>query len=152
MVKKGHKYVTLSQINVPRVMIMSQKLGKFIWHMGTFIGQWGTFRYGGSIIWDEMEGHLFDKKGHLFWEGSQFWCKLLGGRNVDHVYEPSGFLAPKVSSQQSLKERCYYDTLAVGHNKLWQGSDQTFHHLVAQDPWIDVSVQQKLADRRISRL
>ena len=30
MVKKGHKYVTLLQINVPRVMILSQKLGTFI--------------------------------------------------------------------------------------------------------------------------
>ena len=26
MVKKGHKYVTLLQINVPEVMILSQKL------------------------------------------------------------------------------------------------------------------------------
>ena len=30
IVKKGHKYVIFLQINVPRVMIMSQKLGKFI--------------------------------------------------------------------------------------------------------------------------
>ena len=30
MVKKGHKYVTLLQMNVPRVMILSQKHGKFI--------------------------------------------------------------------------------------------------------------------------
>ena len=30
MVKMGHKYVTLLQMNVPRVMILSQKLGKFI--------------------------------------------------------------------------------------------------------------------------
>ena len=31
MVKKGHKYVTLLQKNVPRVLILSQKLEKFIW-------------------------------------------------------------------------------------------------------------------------
>ena len=31
MVKKEHKYVTLLQVNVPRVMSLSQKLGKFIW-------------------------------------------------------------------------------------------------------------------------
>ena len=30
MIKKGHKYVTLLRINVPVVMILSQKLGKFI--------------------------------------------------------------------------------------------------------------------------
>ena len=30
MVKNGHKYVTHLQINVPRVMILSQKLEKFI--------------------------------------------------------------------------------------------------------------------------
>ena len=30
MVKKGHKYVTLLQINVPRAVILSQKPGKFI--------------------------------------------------------------------------------------------------------------------------
>ena len=30
MVKKGDKYVTLLQINVPRVMILSQKLEIFI--------------------------------------------------------------------------------------------------------------------------
>ena len=30
MVKKGPTYVTLLQINVPRVMILSQKLGKYI--------------------------------------------------------------------------------------------------------------------------
>ena len=29
MLKGGHKYVTLLQINVPRVMILSQKLGNF---------------------------------------------------------------------------------------------------------------------------
>ena len=28
MVKKGHKYVNLLQINVPRAMILSQKRGK----------------------------------------------------------------------------------------------------------------------------
>ena len=51
MVKKGHKYVTLLQINVPRVMILPQKLsfdkGTFIWDGGSFIWQWGTF------IWQE---------------------------------------------------------------------------------------------------
>ena len=31
MVKKGHKFVTFLQINVPRVIILSQKLRKFIW-------------------------------------------------------------------------------------------------------------------------
>ena len=45
MVKKGHKYVTLLQINVPRVMILSQKLGTFIWQ--------------GDIFFDS-EGHLFE--------------------------------------------------------------------------------------------
>ena len=30
MAKKGLKYVTLRQINVPRVMILSQNLGKII--------------------------------------------------------------------------------------------------------------------------
>ena len=30
MVKKGHKYVTLLQMNDPRVMILHQKLGEFI--------------------------------------------------------------------------------------------------------------------------
>ena len=30
MVKKGHKYATLLQINVPKVMILPQKLGKLI--------------------------------------------------------------------------------------------------------------------------
>ena len=37
MVKKGHKYVTLLQINVPRVMILSQKLGTFIWQGDIFL-------------------------------------------------------------------------------------------------------------------
>ena len=36
MVKKGHKYVTLLQINVPRVLILPQKLGIFF-DKGTFI-------------------------------------------------------------------------------------------------------------------
>ena len=36
MVKKGHKYVTLSQINVLRVMILSQKLGN-LFDKGTLI-------------------------------------------------------------------------------------------------------------------
>ena len=36
MVKKGHKYVTLLQINVPRVMILSQNLGN-LFDKGTFI-------------------------------------------------------------------------------------------------------------------
>ena len=36
MVKKGHKYVTLLQINVPRVMILSQKLGN-LFDKGTVI-------------------------------------------------------------------------------------------------------------------
>ena len=35
MVRKGHKYVALLQKNVPRVMILSQKLGKFIWQADT---------------------------------------------------------------------------------------------------------------------
>ena len=30
MVKKGHKFVTLLQMNVPSDMILSHKLGKFI--------------------------------------------------------------------------------------------------------------------------
>ena len=30
MVKEGHKYVTLLQINVPRIMILTRKLGTFI--------------------------------------------------------------------------------------------------------------------------
>ena len=30
MLKKGHKYVILLQINASKVMILSQKLGKFI--------------------------------------------------------------------------------------------------------------------------
>ena len=40
MVKNGHKYVIILQINVPRVMILSQKLGKCIWQWGTFIWDW----------------------------------------------------------------------------------------------------------------
>ena len=87
MVKKGHKYVTLLQINVPRVMILSQK------PCNIYLTRGHLFDSGGHLF--EMEGHLFDKeghvfdgKGHIFWEGSQFCFKLLGGQNFDHVYEP----------------------------------------------------------------
>ena len=70
MVKKGHKYVTLWQINVPtRVMVLSQKLGYFI-DKGTFhlLDSERHFVWdGGSFIW--QGGHLFDRKGHLLWEG-----------------------------------------------------------------------------------
>ena len=53
MVRKGHKYVTLSQINVPRIMILSQKLGKFIWQGDIYL-QRGTYIWdGGSFIWQE---------------------------------------------------------------------------------------------------
>ena len=51
MVKKGHKYMTLLQINVPSVMILSQKLGNL-------------FDLEGHLFY--LEGHLFDRKGHLF--------------------------------------------------------------------------------------
>ena len=65
---------------------MSQKFGTFIGQGDIFL-QWGTFIWDGrSFIWQEK--HLFDGKGLLFWEGSQFCYKLLGGRNFDHVYEP----------------------------------------------------------------
>ena len=53
--------------------------GKFIWE--------GDFFYREGHLF-EMEGHLLDKEGHLFWEGSQFWYKLLGGHIFDYVYEP----------------------------------------------------------------
>ena len=53
MVKKGHKYVTPLQINVPWVMILSQKLGN-LFDKGTFIWQWGSFIWqGGTSIWQE---------------------------------------------------------------------------------------------------
>ena len=60
MVKKGHKYVTLLEINVPGVMILSQKLGNFIWQgdifwqRGTFIWDVRSFIWkGGTFIWQE---------------------------------------------------------------------------------------------------
>ena len=53
MDKMGHKYLTLWQINVPRVMILSQNLG-YLFDNGTFIWQWGTFIWqGGTFIWQE---------------------------------------------------------------------------------------------------
>ena len=74
MVKKGHKYVTLLQINVPRVMNMSQKICLTRGHI---------FDSEGHLF--EMEGHLFDRKGHLFdRKGHLFERKglsLLKGRN-----------------------------------------------------------------------
>ena len=45
--------VTLMKINVPRVMILSQKLGIFFF-----------FLTRGHLL--DSEGHLFEIKGHLF--------------------------------------------------------------------------------------
>ena len=87
MVKKAHKNVTLLQINVPRVMILSQKLGKFIWPRGHLFDSEGhLFEMAGHLF--DSEGHLSDRKGHLFWKESPFCYKFLGGRNFDSVYEP----------------------------------------------------------------
>ena len=70
MVKKGHKYVTLFQINVPRVMILSQKLGTFF-DKGTFIWQRGTFnRDEGPFLW---QGETLVWQGRTFiWDGGSF--------------------------------------------------------------------------------
>ena len=59
MVKYGHKYVTLLQINVPRVMILSQKLKT----REIYLSRGHLFDSEGHLF--EMEGHLFDSKGHI---------------------------------------------------------------------------------------
>ena len=116
MVKKGHKYVTLLQINVPKVMILSKKLVKNILRRGHL------FEMEGHLF--DKEGHLFDGKGHLFWEASQFCYKLLGGRNFDHVYEPlllpiCHFILdhttnyPFARRHQDSKRRSYYFSLST---------------------------------------
>ena len=72
MVKKGHKYVTFLQINVHRVMILSQKLGKFIW-------RWDIYLIKRVIYLTRRD--IYFEKGHNF-------VKKNRGRNFDHVYEP----------------------------------------------------------------
>ena len=55
---KGHKYVTFLQINVPWVMILLQKLGKFIWQGDIYLTVRGIYLRWRSFIWDG--GHLFE--------------------------------------------------------------------------------------------
>ena len=71
MVKKGHKYVTLLQINVPRVMILSQKLGKFIWQGDIYLTvrdiylRWRVIYLTGRDIY--LTGRdIYFEKGHNF--------------------------------------------------------------------------------------
>ena len=57
MVKKGHKCVTLLQINVPKVMILSQKLGKFIWQEDIYLTVRDIYLTGRGIYFEK--GHNF---------------------------------------------------------------------------------------------
>ena len=64
MAKKGHKYVTLLQINVPRVMILSQKLGKFIWQGDIYL-KWRVIYLTARDIY--LTGRdIYFEKGHDF--------------------------------------------------------------------------------------
>ena len=71
MVKKGHKYVTLLQINVPRVMILSQKLGTFIWQgdiyltVGDIYLRWRVIHLTRRDIYLMVRDFYFGK-GHNF--------------------------------------------------------------------------------------
>ena len=83
MVKKGHKYVTLLQTNVPRVMILSQELGIFIWKGDIYLTvkdiylRWRVMYLTGKDIY--MIGRdIYFEKGHN------------SVTNFDHVYKPLG--------------------------------------------------------------
>ena len=60
MFKKGHKYVTLLPINVPRVMILSQKLDLFI-QQGDIYLTVGDISFKGRDIYFG-KGHNFVTK------------------------------------------------------------------------------------------
>ena len=79
MVKKGHKYMTLFQINTPRVMILSQKLGKCICQGDIYLTVRDIYLTGRGIYLTIRDIH-FEKGHNLFY-------KFLGGRIFDHVYE-----------------------------------------------------------------
>ena len=64
MVKKGHKYVTLLQINVPRFMILSQNLGTFISEGDTYLTVRDIYLRCRVIYLKGRDIHF--KKGHNF--------------------------------------------------------------------------------------
>ena len=70
MVKKGHKYVTLLQINVPRVIILSNKRGKFIrqWDISLTVKgislRWRVIYLTGRNIYLTGKDIYFEK-GHI---------------------------------------------------------------------------------------
>ena len=71
MVQRGHKYVTLSQINVPTVMILSQKLGKLILQGDIYLTvrdiylRWRVIYLTGRDIY--LTGReIYFEKGHNF--------------------------------------------------------------------------------------
>ena len=63
MVKKGHKYVTLLQINVPRDSA-SKTWEIYLTRGHLFNSEEHLFELEGHLF--ELEGHLFDRKGHFF--------------------------------------------------------------------------------------
>ena len=81
MVNKRHKYVTLLQINFPRVMILSQKLRKFISQGDIYLTvtdiylRWRViYLRGGTFIWQEGTFNL--KRVTNLWQiirMTRFW-------------------------------------------------------------------------------
>ena len=83
MVKKGHKYVTLLQINVPKVMILSPKLGKFIWQEDIYLSGRDIYLTGRDIYLTGREIYLTGRD--IYFEKGHNFVTIIKG-NFDHVY------------------------------------------------------------------
>ena len=64
MVKKGHKYVTLLQINVPRVMILPQILRNLFLLGDIYLTVRDIYLRGGDIYLTRRD--IYFEKGHNF--------------------------------------------------------------------------------------
>ena len=116
MVKKGHKYVTLLQINVPRVMILSQKLGTFIWQGDIFLTVMDIYLRFRVIYLTRRDIYLTGRDIYLrrvtillqIIRGTKFWWCVRTLRTQENYDRVLGFKKIKIPKNCFVKLTSYF--------------------------------------------
>ena len=145
MVKNQHKYVTLLQINVPMVMIVSPKLGMFIWQGDIYLTVRAFFWDEGPFIWQGgtiilQEGTFIMRRVTILLQivrGTKLWSRV---RTLRHGGEklPNNL----VFGMQICRNRWLFLLMCTGHR---QKTTTTTIFLALHWEWLNLPIESNQA-------